>query len=276
MHPRILRTNLMHRQVISRALSIVTTALIFAVLSADAMDGRATGANSSEHTFADLLADQRNFFSRDSLYRLGMVFGGGAVMANTPMDQRIQDYYQDRIRNSGTDSFSKNAKQLGEGKYLIPLSVTLASLSFVAPDSRLGEFGMRTARAYLVGGIPLLALQRATGAGRPGEYRCGSRWRPLHDSNGVSGHAFIGAAPFLVLADMSDRPLLAYAAYVASAATAFSRINDDDHYLSQAVLGWHIAYEATRAVAKPRPSGRMELVPSLRGGHVGIMATVAW
>ena len=44
----------------------------------------------------------------------------------------------------------------------------------------------------------------ATGASRPADGQ-GSHWHMFNDNNGVSGHAFIGAIPFLAAAEMVER-----------------------------------------------------------------------
>jgi hypothetical protein len=49
----------------------------------------------------------------------------------------------------------------------------------------------------VVGAPPLYVMQQVTGSSRPGEGSAGSHWHFLNDNNGVSGHAFIGAVPFL-------------------------------------------------------------------------------
>ena len=86
----------------------------------------------------------------------------------------------------------------------------------------------------------MLLLQRALGASRPDE--AGSHWQSFNDSNGVSGHSFMGAVPFLTAAEMIDNSYLKYTLYLGSTLAGLSRINDNDHYFSQAVLGWWIAY----------------------------------
>ena len=113
----------------------------------------------------------------------------------------------------------------------------------------LGTWGEHTFRSYLVGGPALLAAQEFTGGSRPQEREQASHWRPFNDNNGVSGHAFIGAVPFLTMAHLSASPALRDLAYAASGPAAWSRINDDAHFPSQAFLGWYLAYEFTEAVA---------------------------
>jgi hypothetical protein len=53
----------------------------------------------------------------------------------------------------------------------------------------------------------------------------------------------------LTAAKMTDNPFLKYPLYVGSTLTGLSRINDNKHYFSQAVLGWWIAFLAVNSVA---------------------------
>lgn len=219
--------------------------------------------------------DHKNFYSSGRLIRLGIALGIGGIMANTNIDGKIQDEYQDHLRSSSTDNVAHVVKTFGEGTYLIPLALFTAALPEIIPESSatsiIGHWGRLTSRAYLVGGPPLLLLQRATGASRPGESDDGSHWKPFNDTNGVSGHAFIGAVPFLSAARMSSNRLLRYSLYAASTLTAWSRINDNDHYTSQAILGWYLAWEAVGAVSESNEKNQAwKVSPLLLNDGVGI------
>ena len=219
--------------------------------------------------------DHKDFYSSARLIRIGIALGIGGIMANTNIDEKIQDDYQDNLRSSSTDNFAKVVKTFGEGTYMIPLSLFTAALPEFIPESSatsiIGQWGRLTSRAYLVGGPPLLFLQRATGASRPGESDAGSHWKPFNDSNGASGHAFIGAVPFLSAARMSSSRLLRYSLYVASTFTAWSRINDNDHYTSQAILGWYLAWEAVGAVSESNEKNQAwKVFPLLLNDGIGI------
>jgi PAP2 superfamily len=229
----------------------------------------------SKSIWETIKRDHKNFYSSERVIRIGIAFGIGGILANTNIDEKIQDEYQDNVRSSSTDDFAKIVKTFGEGTYLIPLSLFTATLPEIIPKSSatsiIGEWGRLTSRSYLVGGPPLLLLQRATGASRPGESDDGSRWKPFNDSNGVSGHAFIGAVPFLSAARMSSNRLLRYGLYVASTFTAWSRINDNDHYTSQAILGWYLAWEAVGAVSESNENDqKWKVSPLFLNDGVGI------
>jgi len=234
------------------------SAVLIAVLALAAGPGARAAVTSSasqslaHRAYTALRNDYRHFYSGDRLLRLGFALGAGAVIANTGADNTMQDWYQKHLRGGSSDDIADVAKQFGEQKYLIPASLLMAGIGELLPPGSatgpIGEWGRRTLRAYAVGYPAMLLLQHGTGGSRPGETNHSSHWRPFQDDNGASGHAFVGAVPFLTLAHMSDSRPLRYLWYGVSALSAWSRINDNAHFPSQALLGWYAAYEATGAV----------------------------
>lgn len=254
------------------------------LLLVPAMGQRATDNNdlfaSPSHFLDTVRQDYEDLYlSPSHLIHLGAAFGAGAIMANTNIDRETQDWYQDHLRNQATNRVSDVAKVFGQGQYLIPVSVAAALLGDrLSPEgtSPLGTWGERTTRAYLTGGSALLATQWLTGGSRPDEGS--SHWRPFHDDNGVSGHAFIGAVPFLTAGRMCEEdPLARSLLYAASALPALSRINDNVHYLSQAFLGWFLAWEATGAIAqRERGDRHVSIAPVLMEDAYGLALCIRW
>ena len=199
-----------------------------------------------------VLDDYRNFYSCEPLVCLTGAFGAGALMANTGFDVTMQDAWQQGVAPTSLGTFFSDCKVLGEGMYLLPISgaAALTGMAFEgAPvGDFIGEWGSRSLRMFVVGAPPLYALQWATGASRPDESSAGSKWKPFQDANGVSGHAFVGAIPFLAAADMVESPLLKGTLYVCSTFTGFSRMTDNAHFPSQVFLGWYLAWASARAV----------------------------
>lgn len=200
----------------------------------------------------NVCCDYRNYYHRDTMAKLACGLVLGSVLANTSMDQDVRDWYQQDVRSTDTDNFSEFWKTFGEGHIFIPAYACLAVAGKFVADwpvaGPIGDFGARTTRAYLVGAPPMLFMQFMLGASRPGETNHSSHWDPFQDTNSVSGHAFIGAVPFITAANMTDSFVLKSGLYACSTLTGFSRINDDCHYLSQVVLGWWMAYLACEAV----------------------------
>ena len=228
--------------------------------------------------FADLLADHSNYYSRKSLGKLAVGVGVSAVVANTSMDEHFRDFYQENVRNVQTDEYTEalhTPKILGNGYLTLPVfagAALMGSWFDEAPAGRgVGEWGQRSLRTVLVGAPPLLAMQMATGASRPGESGAGSAWKPFQDVNGVSGHSFMGAVPFLSAAKMTDDPLWKSAFYFGSTLAGISRINDDGHYASQVMLGWWMAYIAADAVNQTqRTTKNLSVFPMAFGDGMGV------
>ena len=205
--------------------------------------------------FIRIGSDYHRFYSPNSLAGLAYGLAGGALMANTNFDQTVQAHFQASIRNASSDEWFHTLeaqKKLGNGYYTIPVfAVAWATGSMLEGDpiaDEIGEWGERSFRSILVGAPPMLATQYIIGGSRPDESSSGSDWKLFHDNNGVSGHSFMGAVPFLTAAQMAEEPWLKFVLYAGSTLVPLSRINDDDHYTSQAFLGWWFAFLATRAI----------------------------
>ena len=71
---------------------------------------------------------------------------------------------------------------------------------------------------------------------------------------------------------MTESPFWSGLWYTGSIMCAVSRVNDDDHYLSQVILGWWLAEIAAEAVNLTQAEeGAMEVVPMVGGnGTVGV------
>lgn len=228
-----------------------------AVLAAEVAPVKKVSASINE-IVAD---DYRSFYASERLLRMGLVFGAGAIMANTNIDMSMRNRYQDNVRSDTTNSWSSvegnnaalRAKLFGESKYMLPVALLAASMNTLDTDTAVGNWGANASRAYIVGLPAMRGMQLVTGAARPRHNApAGSAWRPFNNdgyAHGVSGHSFLGAVPFLTIAYMNpDNDWVKYPAYLASMAAGWSRINDDAHFPSQVILGWYIAWEAVESV----------------------------
>jgi len=215
-----------------------------------------------------VIADYKNFYSLNNLWKFALGIGYAGFYANTSFDQEIQDFYNDYIKSGTTDDISKIVKPFGDGRITVPIYLTAVLIGELTKDTRIGsvvgEWGQRCSRALIVGAPPVLTLQIVLGASRPEEGK-GSHWHPFKDNNGVSGHSFMGAVPFLTAAKMTDNRFFKYSLYFGSTLTGLSRINDNKHYFSQVILGWWIAYLSVNSIK----SEQFVFVPSAKG--IGVM-----
>jgi len=229
--------------------------------------------------------DYRNFYSCESLVCVAGAVGAAALMANTGFDTTMQNAWQQSVEPTNLGTFFKDCKPLGEGKYAVPIFAT-AALTGVLLEGRptgdiVGEWGSRSLRMFAVGGPPVLFLQYATGAPRPSEnLPSGSDWLPFHhNGHGASGHAFVGAIPFIAAADMVENPFAKGALYVCSTFTGFSRMTTDSHYPSQVFLGWYLAFASSLAVdqTETKFAGMLiRAVPMAMNNGTGIALEGRW
>lgn len=199
-------------------------------------------------------SDHRNFYSRPILTRLGWGLLAAGIVANTQVDRELYEGYHDNVNVHEIATFTDVVRPLGDGTYTLPLFTAAALFgryaTRISGSEVVGDWGSRSLRTVGVGAVPLIALQRLTGAGRPDDpnNHKGSTWTPFRYENGVSGHAFMGAIPFITAAKMTDDPIAKAALYAGSTLTAWSRLQDERHYVSQIALGWWLAYLAATAV----------------------------
>lgn len=223
--------------------------------------------------------DSNKYFytNKRNLFRLGAGIAVNAVLANSSIDQDFTNWYQRHVRNGFTNDVSKVSKPFGTLPIVALGYAGAVGLSYFTYGTKFGgTFGRWTSnslQAIVIGAVPVLVLQRVIGSNRP-EANKGSDWHFMGEPHGVSGHAFLGAIPFLTAAKMSTRWYTKAAWYTASALPGLSRINDNKHYLSQVVLGWWIANLSENAVFHVENS-TVQISPMYVDHGVGAQVRVA-
>lgn len=221
----------------------------------------------------DLGDHYSQFYSGDNLSWLGTTLLIGGVMANTSIDQEFQDTYNESIRSSTTDDMARIAKMFGDQEMVL-VYAGLAAYNRIYCDDRdcgdVPEWGDRSLRAILTGLPAVWASQALLGGARP--HNGDSDWTPLQfgKMHAVSGHAFVGAVPFLTAAQMTDNKSSKALLYTLSTFTAMSRINDQKHYLSQALMGWMYAAKVTDVINTPVAPGQSMILPYADDDSVSI------
>jgi hypothetical protein len=218
--------------------------------------------------FPNICGDYANYYSWPNAIKLAAGFGIAAGLSSSDLDGEIATWYQTRIRTKESDRIANFVKPFGEGQYTIPVAASLALLSDTGwLDDRpmlsdIGQWGDRVARAYLVGGPPMLAMQYLTGGSRPSAAGGHSSWQPFSASNGVSGDAFMSSCMFISAADMTQQPLGKGFFYACSFIVPWERIDLNAHFFSQAALGWWMGYLACDAVNHTAlAKGHVTIVP---------------
>jgi PAP2 superfamily len=233
----------------------------------------------SKPLFTRLWDDQRNFYSPESATLLGggMIVGG--LMANSSFDDTVHRHFQSSVRSATSDDWFHSlhaSKELGNGLYTLPIFASAWGAGALFPDSPMavnsGRWGERSIRGFMVGVPPLIVLQRLTGGSRPYETEENSKWHPLVDNNGISGHAFMGSLPFITAAKMTENRAYKALLYAGSTIVPLSRVNDNAHYPSQVALGWWMAFLAASAIdATENPQSKWHFLPYSTADGSGLL-----
>lgn len=198
--------------------------------------------------------DYIQHYSFDSLSELGLALAAAGIFANTSLDENISHHWQTHIRGNTTDNISDAVDtftQLRQIRVVIPVYLTAMIMANQLDYEWLGPFGRwgeHSIRVLLLGAPQQAILTELLGSGRPIDGDSG--WRFFDSNRGVSGHAFYGAVPLISAAAVSKHWALKSVFYTLSTFPAFSRINSNKHYFSQAALGWGLAFLASRSVTK--------------------------
>ena len=225
----------------------------------------------------NIRSDYGNYYSWPTAIGLGAGVGIAAVVANTDLDGEFQQWYQRHIHSPESNRVAKFWKPFGQGQYIIPITVSLMLLNDTGwlDDrpvlSEIGQWGDRVSRAYIVGAPPMLAMQYLTGGSRPSSVHSHSTWQPFSASNGVSGDAFMSSCVFISAADMTDQTASKVFFYACSFMVPWERVDLNQHFLSQAALGWWMGYLACRAVDQTELTKRnMMIVPVVSPQMTGV------
>ena len=226
-------------------LIVFALSIICALLIMPAVGRRQTGA---VPLFKGTGGHWKKNYGRRAFLKLGIALAGAGVLAYTGADEAIEGFHSATLRNSLTDRFSGLVKPAGE-RFWFGNWALVASLDAWVRSNSFSRWGRANFEAMVVGLPVLWTLQRGLGANRPSSDDGNPRWRPMKAANSASGHAFIAAVPWLTLARRNNLVPVKLGAQVASMLTGWSRLNDRKHYVSQIILGWTIAWNATAAVA---------------------------
>jgi membrane-associated phospholipid phosphatase len=173
----------------------------------------------------------------------GAVAGTGILMA---LDQPVQRWAQ-RHRSHESNEIAEVFRQEGEAPYYAGVSLGVLGLGLVSGDAGIRRAGTRLIAAVTLSAGEMTLIKHLVGRSRPNEDVGAFAFHPftsLRDSAGVetrgafpSGHTTAAFAVATSLADDIKGPIADILLYTAASGTAFSRINDNRHWLSDTAFG---------------------------------------
>jgi membrane-associated phospholipid phosphatase len=181
----------------------------------------------------------------------GAVIGG--TFALSFLDEEVNDYLQ-RHRSSTADKLADIGIEYGEPLTVVALTGVVYATGLLARQERLRETAVILSGALLpIGGIQTVA-KRATGRARPHLGLGHDVFDPFRNEEAYysffSGHAMVAMATSHAFAKQFPHPVTKVAFYSLGALSSFARMYEEDHWLSDVVLGDVLAIVSVNSVAK--------------------------
>jgi membrane-associated phospholipid phosphatase len=202
--------------------------------------------------------------------------GGGVVIADREDD--IQAWIQSR-RTGAWDKVADFGRPFGDGKYVIPaLGLAYACGRLVGNDraSRTALLGLESVAVSgaITGAVKFLAHKHRPSSGAADDIPWDGPGLVTSDLSFPSGHSAVAFAVATVFAaEYSEHRLVAPLAYGAATLCAFSRMNDNAHYLSDVVVGAAIGHFTARAILARHgrfSESRLRLAPTVSARGPGL------
>jgi PAP2 superfamily len=185
----------------------------------------------------DVVGGTKRIFSKDNV-PLALIGVGLTGLAFTS-DERVKKYFQDR---KPLEHSYKTGDTIGSGYPEAGLGFALLGTGELIENKKLADTGVVSLEASLVDGIATEALKLTTRRKRPNGGN--------HNSF-PSGHASITATFAASVSEMYDwDPRLAVPLYVTTAFVAASRIQANQHFLSDVIAGITLGTLVGTSVAK--------------------------
>lgn len=238
-------------------------------------------AQEARRWYSDVVDDHRHHYDWPNLLYMAAASAGASLMLVWDVDDEFQEWYQREVRAEQTDDMASLVEPIGRIEYIVPVFAASACFRAICNEDTpilgvVGEWGLRSLRATAVGAPTVALLQRVLGTYRPDSGGDGE-WRFWEKETGVSGHVFLSCTGFLTAADLCESDDAAAAWCFVSFLPVISRVNDEKHYLSQALIGWFLAWRSVRSVSKTedvyRSRWAWEIVPRQEGLAVHLVTT---
>ena len=161
----------------------------------------------------------------------------GAVAAVTPLDETLRNSMQDHRSKTG-DDVSRVFRHMGQPEVYATVALGTVAAGLISGNDKLARAGGRITGGLLLAGSLSSALKVAVGRRRPlfGEEQYS--FRPLSSANSwPSGHATMAFALATSVSDEVHSTPVTIGLYTAAGLTAWSRMNDNKHWLSDVLAG---------------------------------------
>lgn len=187
------------------------------------------------------------------------------------LDEPAQRYLQDR-RSGPSNGMADTFRHFGQVEVYGPITAGLVAAGLISGDDGVTRAGGRLAATLALTGATSSFMKLALGRPRPNQSLDADGYVPFSGQESMpSGHSAVAFALATSLADDIGSPWASVGLYTLATGVAWSRLNDNQHWLSDVAAGAALGIVSAKVV-----NGRWRLFhlqpPSilLGRGHAGI------
>jgi hypothetical protein len=202
----------------------------------------------------------------------------GATLRLADEDEDIKDWLQKR-RRSSTNTVAAIGRPFGDGRYVLPGLGVLYCYSRLCGDNRLRRtallgFESAVVSGAITGAIKHLSHKRRPSSAEVDEVPWGGPAASAAHVSFPSGHSACAFAVSTVIAmEYEEKTLVPALAYGTAVMCAFSRLNDNAHWMSDVIVGSAVGHLTARAIVRRHcggSDGRLALEPLLSNRGTGL------
>jgi membrane-associated phospholipid phosphatase len=177
----------------------------------------------------------------------GVVVLGGLSWL-TLLDKPVQQFTQANRTPTG-DEVARAVRSFGQPEVFATVALGVMGAGLATGDDAVTRAGGRLAAALALGGAASTVAKWTLGRSRPSEGLIADRYVPFSGEDAMpSGHTTVAFALATALADDIDRTWASLVLYTFAAGVAWSRVNDNRHWLSDVGGGAVLGVTAARVV----------------------------
>lgn len=198
-----------------------------------------------------------------------------AVAGLYAYDQDLKEWFQDK-RNSTTNDIAKIFNNIGNPLYAVPAMGLIYIYGEHQESEKAKRIGLLGIESIALSGAFTTAIKFATQRSRPDSGERYNKWDgPGFSTDNLSFPSLHTSTAFSmakVIASETDSPYIAPVVYGIASLVGLARLNDNEHWSSDAFIGAAIGYFTATAVLRyHKQSSPVSLMPSVSHDGCGVL-----
>lgn len=172
----------------------------------------------------------------------------GGLLALSALDQPVQRYIQAH-RSAGADALAGGVRHMGQIEVFGTVPVGMALVGFATHRPGLVRGSLRVASSLVLAAAISTAGKMSLGRMRPSSERDADDFKPFSGSESFpSGHTTMAFALATSLAHEIRQPWATAGLLTLAAGTGWSRLNDNQHWLSDVLAGAAVGVTSAKLI----------------------------